>query len=46
LVESAKVYWRDSGILQALTGLPTPEQVLDHPFCAALRGRDTASSES
>jgi predicted AAA+ superfamily ATPase len=35
LVKSAKVYWRDSGILHALAGLPTLEQVLGHPLCGA-----------
>jgi predicted AAA+ superfamily ATPase len=35
LVKSAKVYWRDSGILHALAGLPTREQVLGHPVCGA-----------
>lgn len=35
LVKSAKVYWRDSGILHLLAGLPTLEQVLGHPLCGA-----------
>lgn len=35
LVKSAKVYWRDSGILHALAGLPTLDQVLGHPLCGA-----------
>jgi predicted AAA+ superfamily ATPase len=35
LVKSAKVYWRDSGILHALAGLPTLEHVLGHPICGA-----------
>ncbi|MCC5808213.1 MAG: DUF4143 domain-containing protein [Opitutales bacterium] len=35
LVKSAKVYWRDSGILDALAGLPTLEHVLGHPLCGA-----------
>ncbi|MEX2382245.1 MAG: ATP-binding protein [Opitutales bacterium] len=35
LVKSAKVYWRDSGILHSLAGLPTLEQVLGHPLCGA-----------
>jgi hypothetical protein len=35
LVKSAKVYWRDSGILHALVGLPTLEHVLGHPLCGA-----------
>jgi len=35
LVKSAKVYWRDSGILHTLAGLPTLEQVLGHPLCGA-----------
>lgn len=35
LVKSAKLYWRDSGILHALTGLPTLEHVLGHPVCGA-----------
>ena len=33
LVKSAKVYWRDSGILHALAGLPSLEHVLGHPLC-------------
>lgn len=33
LVKSAKVYWRDSGILHALAGLQNLEQVLGHPLC-------------
>ena len=35
LVKSAKLYWRDSGILHALVGLPTLEHVLGHPVCGA-----------
>lgn len=35
LVKSAKVYWRDSGILHALAGLRTLEHVLGHPLCGA-----------
>lgn len=35
LVKSAKVYWRDSGILHVLSGLPTMEHVLGHPLCGA-----------
>jgi predicted AAA+ superfamily ATPase len=35
LVKSAKVYWRDSGILHALAGLQNLEQVLGHPLCGA-----------
>ncbi len=35
LVKSAKVYWRDSGILHALAGLPSLEAVLGHPLCGA-----------
>lgn len=35
LVKSAKVYWRDSGLLHALAGLPTLEHVLGHPLCGA-----------
>jgi predicted AAA+ superfamily ATPase len=35
LVKSPKVYWRDSGILHALAGLPTLEKVLGHPICGA-----------
>jgi len=35
LVKAAKVYWRDSGILHALAGLPTLEHVLGHPICGA-----------
>ncbi len=35
LVKSAKVYWRDSGLLHALAGLPNLEQVLGHPLCGA-----------
>jgi predicted AAA+ superfamily ATPase len=34
-VKSAKVYWRDSGLLHALAGLPGPEEVLGHPLCGA-----------
>jgi len=35
LVKSAKVHWRDSGIVHALAGLPTLEHVLGHPICGA-----------
>lgn len=35
LVKSAKVYWRDSGLLHALAGLPTLERLLGHPLCGA-----------
>jgi predicted AAA+ superfamily ATPase len=35
LVKSPKVYWRDSGILHALAGLPGLDQVLGHPLCGA-----------
>lgn len=35
LVKSAKVYWRDSGLLHALASLPTLEHVLGHPLCGA-----------
>jgi len=35
LVKSAKVYWRDSGILHTLAGLSDLEQVLGHPLCGA-----------
>lgn len=35
LVKSCKMYWRDSGILHALAGLPTLEHVLGHPLCGA-----------
>jgi len=35
LVKSAKIFWRDSGILHALAGLPTLEHVLGHPVCGA-----------
>lgn len=35
LVKSAKVYWRDSGVLHALAGLSSLEQVLGHPLCGA-----------
>lgn len=31
LVKSPKVYWRDSGVLHALLGLTTREQLLGHP---------------
>ncbi len=33
LVKAPKVYWRDTGLLHALTGLHTLEQVLGHPLC-------------
>ena len=35
LVKLPKVYWRDSGILHALAGLPNVETVLGHPICGA-----------
>jgi len=35
LVKSAKVYWRDSGILHTLAGLADLEHVLGHPLCGA-----------
>ncbi len=35
LVKSPKVYWRDSGILHCLAGLPSLEHVLGHPLCGA-----------
>ncbi|TAE73027.1 MAG: ATP-binding protein [Verrucomicrobia bacterium] len=35
LVKSPKVYWRDSGILHRLAGLPSLEHVLGHPLCGA-----------
>jgi predicted AAA+ superfamily ATPase len=35
LVKSPKVYWRDSGILHTLAGLPSLEAVLGHPLCGA-----------
>ena len=35
LVKAPKVYWRDSGILHALAGLPTLEKVLGHPLCGS-----------
>lgn len=35
LVRSAKIYWRDSGILHALAGLQDLEQLLGHPLCGA-----------
>ena len=34
-MKSAKVYWRDSGILHALAGRRDLEQVLGHPLCGA-----------
>jgi len=33
LVRAPKVYWRDPGLLHALTGLHSLEQVLGHPLC-------------
>ncbi len=33
LVQSPKLYWRDSGLLHALAGLPTLEHVMGHPLC-------------
>jgi predicted AAA+ superfamily ATPase len=33
LVKSPKLYWRDSGILHALMGLQSLEEVLGHPVC-------------
>jgi uncharacterized protein len=35
LVKAAKVYWRDSGILHALTGLADLEALFGHPLCGA-----------
>lgn len=35
LVKSPKVYWRDSGVLHALVGLRSLEDVLGHPVCGA-----------
>ncbi|MFP4283204.1 MAG: ATP-binding protein [Opitutales bacterium] len=35
LVKSPKIYWRDSGILHSLAGLPSLEHVLGHPLCGA-----------
>ncbi|MCC5847880.1 MAG: ATP-binding protein [Verrucomicrobia bacterium] len=35
LVKSPKLYWRDSGLLHALIGLQTLEDVLGHPVCGA-----------
>ena len=32
LVKSPKVYWRDSGVLHALLGIETHEQLLGHPI--------------
>lgn len=33
LVKSAKIYWRDTGILHSLAGLHNLEQLLGHPLC-------------
>lgn len=33
LVKAPKVYWRDTGLLHALTGLHDLEQLLGHPLC-------------
>ncbi|NOX98180.1 MAG: ATP-binding protein [Verrucomicrobia bacterium] len=33
LVRSAKIYWRDTGILHSLAGLHNLEQLLGHPLC-------------
>jgi len=33
LVKAPKVYWRDTGLLHALTSLHDLEQVLGHPLC-------------
>jgi hypothetical protein len=33
LVKAPKVYWRDTGLLHALAGLPDIEKVLGHPLC-------------
>lgn len=33
LIKSPKVYWRDSGLLHALSGLTDIEQLLGHPLC-------------
>lgn len=35
LVKSPKFYWRDSGILHALVGQASMEQILGHPICGA-----------
>lgn len=35
LVKAPKVYWRDSGVLHALIGLPALDEVLGHPVCGA-----------
>jgi uncharacterized protein len=35
LVKSPKVYWRDTGILHSLAGLPSLEHLLGHPLCGA-----------
>jgi predicted AAA+ superfamily ATPase len=35
LVKSPKVYWRDSGVLHALVGLGSLEELLGHPLCGA-----------
>jgi predicted AAA+ superfamily ATPase len=33
LVKAPKVYWRDTGLLHMLSGLPSLEHVLGHPLC-------------
>ncbi len=33
LVKSPKIYWRDSGVLHALVGLRSLEELLGHPLC-------------
>lgn len=33
LTKSPKTYWRDSGLLHTLAGLPNLDQVLGHPIC-------------
>jgi predicted AAA+ superfamily ATPase len=33
LVKASKVYWRDTGLLHALAGIPGIEHVLGHPLC-------------
>jgi len=35
LVKAPKVYWRDSGILHALTGLACMEDILGNPLCGS-----------
>ena len=33
LVKSPKIFWRDTGVLHALSGLQNMEQLLGHPVC-------------